>query len=783
MTNREYVMLEDKNGKEVLPVTDGNGVFVEGGTKKLDKKLTEINEQLEHKASDLIYFEAPIQPSFSKREKGYIWNGDDLGQDEFRKQMIDPLVLTAPNYVKINLLGKDTSNTYDIYEYVFEPYNYTQTILLTAGVHGRETVPVYSLYRFMHYLINEPDIHPYIRYIRDNVRVCIIPVVNPWGGSQLPKVYGNVNDSSITRNVDFEWELCNEAKGDTPFSENEAKILYDWVTKYKNIASFYLDAHTNFSYYGQAPDKDLWVNLTWGDNYLAPIIKRVNSYLKDRINTKYPELEFIDNTDVTTKVLLREYANNYCNIPTATMEWCETRYGNPFAGSADITNHLTHYVNYIGEAVMANIPKIKEFEKNSNFDYYTNNKISYHSLNPIINCAGFSDSLYNFYDSFIDNIQDVKVEKELLGIDTTNTSNLYSYTFTPKNATKSILLYAGGYSASQFKDVFVLQNLINCIYTSNDFVLNEIKNTYKITVIPVINIGCFDFSKETYDRNSSILPKRGDSPDKINGLIYYGEFMSSNLNEVNYIKTLVENNNFNACIAIDRRTGLAVLNSGTKNKLFNILAKNCEYSRIKNNARLTVALNSFIRSDCDYYKDKIFDFVRFEVGTTPFSGGNPLYNCNKIEMKHFTEILINTLYQYKDCENIEFEKPNLLPLFCDGWELHDSSTLSEDLAKLIFTPSGSYQENNYTINAKQSSYLITFNKLPKLDDCVHLYVYGTDDTGQTISTLVNKQTNSGNYTFTVNNQSITNLKISVRSYKGANSFVKTVIDNIVLKEI
>lgn len=55
MADREYVMLEDKNGKEVLPVTDGNGVFVEGGTKKLDKKITEINEQLDNKAkqSDL----------------------------------------------------------------------------------------------------------------------------------------------------------------------------------------------------------------------------------------------------------------------------------------------------------------------------------------------------------------------------------------------------------------------------------------------------------------------------------------------------------------------------------------------------------------------------------------------------------------------------------------------------------------------------------------------------------------------------------------------------------
>lgn len=63
MANRNYIILEDKDGKEVLPVTDGNGVFVEGGTKKLESKLTEIDskttelsEQLDNKAkqSDLI---------------------------------------------------------------------------------------------------------------------------------------------------------------------------------------------------------------------------------------------------------------------------------------------------------------------------------------------------------------------------------------------------------------------------------------------------------------------------------------------------------------------------------------------------------------------------------------------------------------------------------------------------------------------------------------------------------------------------------------------------------
>ena len=68
MTNREYVMLEDKNGKEVLPVTDGNGVFVEGGTKKLDKKLTEINEQLDTKAN-------------KEDLNSKIWSMANMGQD------------------------------------------------------------------------------------------------------------------------------------------------------------------------------------------------------------------------------------------------------------------------------------------------------------------------------------------------------------------------------------------------------------------------------------------------------------------------------------------------------------------------------------------------------------------------------------------------------------------------------------------------------------------------------------------------------------------------------
>ena len=71
MADREYVILEDKNGKEVLPVTDGNGVFVEGGTKKLDKKLTEINEQLDN----IVTFK---KEQLNNNTKGNIYLDSDI---------------------------------------------------------------------------------------------------------------------------------------------------------------------------------------------------------------------------------------------------------------------------------------------------------------------------------------------------------------------------------------------------------------------------------------------------------------------------------------------------------------------------------------------------------------------------------------------------------------------------------------------------------------------------------------------------------------------------------
>lgn len=67
MANRNYIILEDKDGKEVLPVTDGNGVFVEGGTKKLESKLTEIDSKTTELSEqlDTIDIQKASQSSFN----------------------------------------------------------------------------------------------------------------------------------------------------------------------------------------------------------------------------------------------------------------------------------------------------------------------------------------------------------------------------------------------------------------------------------------------------------------------------------------------------------------------------------------------------------------------------------------------------------------------------------------------------------------------------------------------------------------------------------------------
>lgn len=210
----------------------------------------------------------------------------NISTAEFLELFYDGFVTTPPSGMTVTKtsIGKDQSGQYDMWEYDFCPSNYTRTILLSSGMHTYELSASFGLANFIGHLYTDTDNEAF-DYIRKNVRVKVIPIVNPWGFNQNPKTYGNINGVNPNRNFDVngQWNTFpvytpqqNEwnVKGDYPFSEAETKNLAKWAIDNYN-AEFWIDCHTGLGY----ADKDLWL-------YYSS-----DSVILDRINNAISKIE------------------------------------------------------------------------------------------------------------------------------------------------------------------------------------------------------------------------------------------------------------------------------------------------------------------------------------------------------------------------------------------------------------------------------------------------------------------------------------------------------------
>ena len=230
-----------------------------------------------------------------------------LFYDSFVGVKSDEMVVTKTS------LGKDQSGLYDLYEYDFKPKNYTKTILLTSGMHSYELSASFGLAHFIKHLMVFPYEHDGFKYLRENVRIKVIPVVNPWGFNQSPKKYGNINGVNFNRNFDSvgskwadypltlpadnEWNY----KGTAPFSEAESQILRDWATT-NRTSEFWIDCHTGL---GLTPIENYIVYLT--QDTIVPKIKTALTKLENRIKTKYGKLAPISQEDTDWSSDIRSY--------------------------------------------------------------------------------------------------------------------------------------------------------------------------------------------------------------------------------------------------------------------------------------------------------------------------------------------------------------------------------------------------------------------------------------------------------------------------------------------
>lgn len=128
--------------------------------------------------------------------------------------MYEPLRLTYPNYITREDMGLDSSGNYHIWKYIFTPEGgYEQTIILSSCLHGNEYTGYYSLWQFMKAICEVWTTEPHLNYMRNRVRIIVIPIINPWGFT-----FGfrqNYNSVDLNRNSGYLWDKFNSPNLDT----------------------------------------------------------------------------------------------------------------------------------------------------------------------------------------------------------------------------------------------------------------------------------------------------------------------------------------------------------------------------------------------------------------------------------------------------------------------------------------------------------------------------------------------------------------------------------------
>lgn len=219
-------------------------------------KLTkEVNKLLAAGESDKLFQckDYGIMPSCLQGDSGaFLQDGVDSGGNAIIKYAdviakYDELVTAYPSYIKKKEIGFDASGTIPMYAYTLEPKYPTQSIYLQAGVHGWEPDPVFALAMITTLIANaygttngdglKVDDNA-LKFIRENVKVTIVPCVNPYG-------FNNRADCGIDKRA----QAQNNANGvnlNISWNGNaaEAVAVRTLIESIKDELSFAIDMHS-----------------------------------------------------------------------------------------------------------------------------------------------------------------------------------------------------------------------------------------------------------------------------------------------------------------------------------------------------------------------------------------------------------------------------------------------------------------------------------------------------------------------------------------------------------
>lgn len=217
------------------------------GESTLGQNLLKMKEGIHlntytHPSLNAIW-QAPSLPD-TLRGNGKVPSGYD--PDEHLDALMD--ILIDGEYVTKTTIGLDQSEQYTLRRYDFTPEHYEKTIVLSGCLHGNEYSGFYSLTQFLELLVNNWGDYPQLAYLRKNVRIVVLPIINMWGFANQKRQ--NSRQVDLNRNTDYAWEQFSHNqegmiyyKGVAPFSERETKNVKDVFESLDNVVAF-IDTHS-----------------------------------------------------------------------------------------------------------------------------------------------------------------------------------------------------------------------------------------------------------------------------------------------------------------------------------------------------------------------------------------------------------------------------------------------------------------------------------------------------------------------------------------------------------
>lgn len=408
----------------------------------------------------------------------------------------DNLVSSHPKYIRKEVAPyKDYTNTYELRRYIFEPeWGYEKTIYIGAGVHGSEYASKCTLARCIQIILEKWQTNPDLNYMRNNVRMVIIPIVNPWGHDNHTLV--NANDSANTghpgigtncnRNYDGYWfgpvtSGGSDHNGASPFSEAESKWVRDTILDYGAENFHYgFDCHDSATASVQG---DFWINANTFHETSARLTRQIVWYLADRY-IKDREPYIWHDKDTTTSGVFPVWAGRVMGIPASTIEASYEGVSTPY-DAAFMTKTVETYMNAFIVNTLADhkTPVFKSNKQWFNLEWWK--AIGEWIWNQGTSYEGARNLWENLLIKYPSNIS-----KSTTNWTTSDGKTLNYYVLSPKRYTKTILVVGGRTEPNReyvnFTGSITRLAELLCIYGNKDEHLSYIKNNIRLIFIPYL---------------------------------------------------------------------------------------------------------------------------------------------------------------------------------------------------------------------------------------------------------------------------------------------------------